>query len=150
MVKLIKSIGSIDEMRGRAASCMPDWPLHTQDRSKAQIAYQDFSGSWKRGRPWHSKKARWNTRRCNEPLSEIDRKTLADRLGLVFVPAIIAELYVCESYTADIRAGRRRPHLRHWETRRNLSTQRCAKLQMCTCGAESRCYHLSENCPTVH
>lgn len=30
MVKLIKSIGPIDEMSGRAASCMPDWPLHTR------------------------------------------------------------------------------------------------------------------------
>jgi hypothetical protein len=36
------------------------------------------------------------------------------RLGAVAISAIAAALGVCEAYAADIRAGRRVPHRRHW------------------------------------
>jgi hypothetical protein len=36
------------------------------------------------------------------------------RLSSVTISALSSALGVCESYAADIRAGRRRPHPRHW------------------------------------
>jgi hypothetical protein len=43
------------------------------------------------------------------------------RLGAVTISAIAAALGVCEAYAADIRAGRRRPHPRHWQALAGLS-----------------------------
>jgi hypothetical protein len=37
------------------------------------------------------------------------------RLGSVTISTISSVLGVSESYAADIRAGRHRPHPRHWE-----------------------------------
>jgi len=49
----------------------------------------------------------------------LDRQTyvtkIQPRLGAVTIPAISATLGVSEPYAADIRAGRRRPHPRHWQ-----------------------------------
>lgn len=38
------------------------------------------------------------------------------RLGMVKIASIASALGVSEPYAADIRAGRRRPHPRHWQT----------------------------------
>ena len=60
-------------------------------------------------RAWHSK-----------PLSAWpDEKTylgeIQPRLSSITISALSSALGICESYAADIRAGRRRPHPRHWE-----------------------------------
>jgi CRISPR-associated protein Cas1 len=48
-----------------------------------------------------------------------DEKTymseIQPRLSSVTISALSSALGVCESYAADIRAGRRRPHPRHWQ-----------------------------------
>ena len=41
-------------------------------------------------------------------------REIQPRLGAVTIPAISAALGVSEPYGADIRAGRRCPHPRHW------------------------------------
>ena len=46
----------------------------------------------------------------------IYRNEIQPRLSGVTIPAIMSALNVCESYAADIRRGKRRPHARHWET----------------------------------
>jgi CRISPR-associated endonuclease Cas1 len=43
------------------------------------------------------------------------------RLRTVTIPAIAAALGVSEPYAADIRAGRRRPHPRHWQALARLA-----------------------------
>lgn len=57
------------------------------------------------------------TRSDHPPLlnEETYRREIQPRLLSVTVPALMAALKVCESYAADIRAGRRRPHPRHWQ-----------------------------------
>jgi CRISPR-associated endonuclease Cas1 len=47
---------------------------------------------------------------------EVYRNEIQPRLSGVTIPAIMSALNVCESYAADIRRGRRRPHPRHWQT----------------------------------
>lgn len=42
------------------------------------------------------------------------------RLSSVAITTLSSTLGVCESYAADIRAGRRRPHPRHWRVLGNL------------------------------
>ena len=42
------------------------------------------------------------------------------RLNTVTISRLASTLNVCESYAADIRAGRRRPHQRHWQVLANL------------------------------
>jgi hypothetical protein len=44
------------------------------------------------------------------------RNEIQPRLSNLTVSVIMSALNVCESYAADIRRGRRRPHARHWET----------------------------------
>jgi CRISPR-associated endonuclease Cas1 len=43
------------------------------------------------------------------------------RLKTVSLRSLMLALNICESYAANIRAGRRRPHPRHWETLAQLS-----------------------------
>jgi hypothetical protein len=38
------------------------------------------------------------------------------RLSSITISVLSSALGVCESYAADIRSGRRRPHPRHWQT----------------------------------
>jgi len=61
-------------------------------------------------------------RRAWRPSSQpawLDEQTygqrIQPRLRAVTIPAIAAALGVSEPYAADIRAGRRRPHPRHWQ-----------------------------------
>jgi CRISPR-associated endonuclease Cas1 len=48
-------------------------------------------------------------------------RNIQPRLGTVTIPAISAALGVSEPYAADIRAGRRRPHPRHWQALAELA-----------------------------
>ena len=47
---------------------------------------------------------------------EVYRNEIQPRLSGVTIPVIMSALNVCASYAADIRAGRRLPHARHWGT----------------------------------
>jgi len=42
-------------------------------------------------------------------------KQIQPRLSSIRISVLSSVLGVCESYAADIRAGRRRPHPRHWQ-----------------------------------
>jgi hypothetical protein len=46
---------------------------------------------------------------------ETYREKIRPRLAGVTVPAISSALGISEPYATDIRAGRRRPHPRHWQ-----------------------------------
>jgi len=46
---------------------------------------------------------------------ETYRREIQPRLANVAVSVLMSALSVCESYAADIRRGRRRPHARHWD-----------------------------------
>jgi hypothetical protein len=63
--------------------------------------------------------ARWAWRASDKP-AWLDEETYArkiqPRLAGVAVPAISSALGISEPYATDIRAGRRRPHPRHWQT----------------------------------
>jgi len=62
--------------------------------------------------------ARWAWRASDKP-AWLDEETylrkIQPRLAAVTVPAISSALSVSEPYATDIRAGRRRPHPRHWQ-----------------------------------
>jgi len=51
------------------------------------------------------------------------------RLEAVTIPAISAAIGVSEPYAADIRAGERVPHPRHWQTLAQLvgAAPKCAE-----------------------
>jgi CRISPR-associated endonuclease Cas1 len=49
------------------------------------------------------------------------REEIQPRLAAVTVPTIVSALAVSESYATNIRAGRRRPHPRHWLTLAKLA-----------------------------
>jgi len=53
--------------------------------------------------------------RPNWPDEKTYVRQIQPRLGSVTISTISSTLGVCESYAADIRAGRHRPHPRHWE-----------------------------------
>jgi len=60
---------------------------------------------------------------CQPKISdEVYRNEIQPRLAGVTIPAIMSALNVCASYAADIRRGRRRPHVRHWKTLARLTT----------------------------
>lgn len=46
---------------------------------------------------------------------EVYAEKIQPRLSSVTIASIASTLGVCESYAADIRAGRHRPHPRHWQ-----------------------------------
>ncbi|SRR5713101_5006810 len=52
---------------------------------------------------------------------ETYKKKIEPRLVRIAVPAISSALGVSEPYAADIRAGKRRPHPRHWEALARLA-----------------------------
>jgi hypothetical protein len=55
----------------------------------------------------------------NRISDEVYQREIQPRLVSVAIPALASALQVSVPYAADIRAGRRRPHPRHW---RQLST----------------------------
>jgi hypothetical protein len=91
--------------RGRIAAQSPDAQARraeTQRRNAtAQLAWE------KSGQPKIS--------------DEVYRKEIHPRLAGMTVSTIMSALNVCESYAADIRAGKRRPHARHWRTLARLA-----------------------------
>jgi ribosomal protein L32 len=48
-------------------------------------------------------------------------EAIQPRLSSITISALSSALGVCESYAADIRAGRRRPHPRHWQALAELA-----------------------------
>jgi len=65
---------------------------------------------WAAQREWLSEpKSDWLTERFY-------MDSVQPRLGSLTISAIASTLGVSEVYAADIRAGRRRPHPRHWES----------------------------------
>ena len=68
--------------------------------------------------------AQWGWLRSSQPawLNEsIYAKEIQPRLAGITVRAISLALGVSESYAADVRAGRRRPHPRHWQALAELA-----------------------------
>jgi CRISPR-associated endonuclease Cas1 len=53
-------------------------------------------------------------------------REIQPRLASIPISKIAATLGVCESYAADIRSGRRRPHPRHWEALGRLVDVSCS------------------------
>ena len=50
------------------------------------------------------------------PNEETYREKIQPRLSGITIPALMSALDVSKPYAADIRAGRRQPHPRHWLT----------------------------------
>jgi CRISPR-associated endonuclease Cas1 len=93
--ELIKSA-----MRGRIAAQSPEAQAR---RTETQLRNANALLTWeKSGQP--------------KITDEVYRNEIQPRLAGVTIPTIMSALNVCASYAADIRAGRRRPHPRHWET----------------------------------
>src|SRR5215469_12641108 len=85
---------------GRVAAQMPESRLKC---SKSQRQHEAAKRAWRSKPPfaWPDEKAY---------LTEIQ-----PRLPSVTISVLSSALGVCESYAADIRGGRRRPHQRHWQ-----------------------------------
>jgi CRISPR-associated endonuclease Cas1 len=65
----------------------------------------------------HAAKRAWRPSDMPDWLNEMTyREKIQPRLAEVTVPAISKALGISQPYATDIRAGRRRPHPRHWET----------------------------------
>jgi CRISPR-associated endonuclease Cas1 len=54
---------------------------------------------------------------------EFYREEIQPRLAGITVPVIASALGLSQSYAAEIRAGRKRPHPRHWQTLAQLAEQ---------------------------
>jgi hypothetical protein len=50
------------------------------------------------------------------PDEEAYTREIQPRLSSVAISILCSTLGICESYAADIRAGRHRPHPRHWQS----------------------------------
>jgi len=61
-------------------------------------------------------KARHASHQPHWLLEEVYRAEIQPRLAAVTVPVISSALGVSQPYAAEIRACRRRPHPRHWQT----------------------------------
>jgi len=55
------------------------------------------------------------------PDEDAYRREIQPRLASVTISTISSTLGICESYAADIRAGRHRPHPRHWKSLAKLA-----------------------------
>jgi CRISPR-associated endonuclease Cas1 len=62
-----------------------------------------------------AKRAWRSVRRPTCPDEHSYTREIQPRLAAVTISAISSALGICESYAADIRAGRHRPHQRHWQ-----------------------------------
>jgi hypothetical protein len=72
-------------------------------RSETQLRHKGAQREWRL-----ESKPSWLT-------SEFYESVVQPRLASVAIPAIATALGVSIPYAADIRAGRRRPHPRHWQ-----------------------------------
>src|SRR5215471_7799645 len=67
-------------------------------------------------RPHHAAKRTWQSApKTAWPDETAYLREIQPRLAPVTISTISSALGVCESYAADIRAGRHRPHPRHWK-----------------------------------
>jgi CRISPR-associated endonuclease Cas1 len=85
---------------GRIAAQAPE---SQKKRSETQQKHEAAKREWRK-----SPKPTW-------PSEKICREEVLPRLASVTISTLASTLGVSESYAADIRAGRRRPHPRHWE-----------------------------------
>jgi len=85
---------------GRTAALRPDaLRKHSETQRRHEAA--------KRG--WRSAQKSW------WPDESTYIREIQPRLASITISTISSTLGVCESYAADIRAGRHRPHPRHWQ-----------------------------------
>jgi hypothetical protein len=80
-----------------------------QSRSETQRRHEEAKRAWRL-----SSTSDWPDE--NTYVQEIQ-----PRLNTVTISRLASTLNVCESYAADIRAGRRRPHQRHWRALAELA-----------------------------
>ena len=85
---------------GRVAALRPE---SLKKHSETQRRHEAAKRAWRL-----SQQPNWPDR------STYDRK-IRPRLTSIAISTISSTLGVCESYAADIRAGRHRPHPRHWQ-----------------------------------
>jgi CRISPR-associated endonuclease Cas1 len=84
---------------GRAAALRPEARMK---RSETQRAHEAAKREWR------------SAQRPIWPDEHTYVRDVQPRLASVTISTISSTLGVCESYAADIRAGRHRPHRRHW------------------------------------
>jgi CRISPR-associated protein Cas1 len=84
---------------GRVVAQAPEARLK---RSESQRQHEAAKRSWR------------STKLCAWPDKKTYLNEIQTRLPSATISAISSALDVCQSYAADIRAGRRRPHPRHW------------------------------------
>ena len=85
---------------GRLAAQLPE---ANKRRAQSQRLHQAGQRAWRL-----ADKPSWLTRDFYE-------REIQPKLSSVTVRTIVSALEVCDSYAADIRAGRRCPHPRHWQ-----------------------------------
>jgi hypothetical protein len=87
--------------RGRIAAQSPEAQARrTQTQRQNAVA----QAAWKQ------------STRETEITEKVYQLEIQPQLSRLTIPVLMKALNVCKSYAADIRAGRRRPHPRHWET----------------------------------
>lgn len=79
-------------------------------RSASQTRHEAAKRAW-----------RSTPERVTWPDEKIYMNKIQPQLSSVPISVLSSALGVCESYAADIRAGRRRPHARHWEALARLA-----------------------------
>jgi hypothetical protein len=91
----------------------------TELAKAGRIAAQDIDAQRKRSGTQQRHKAaqrEWRlTSKDNRISDEVYRREIQPGLASATISAIATLLGVSIPYAADIRAGRRRPHPRHWE-----------------------------------
>ena len=87
--------------RGRVAAQSPE---SQKKRSETHLRHGAAKRAWRA-----SPKPAWLT-------EAIYLETIQPKLGEVTLSTVASTLGISESYAADIRAGRHRPHPRHWQT----------------------------------
>jgi hypothetical protein len=91
---------------------------------KGRVASHTYDAEARRAETQRRHAAEQKAWRPSKQPAWLDEKTYREkiqpRLAEVTVPAISTALGISEPYATDIRAGKRRPHPRHWLTLANL------------------------------
>ncbi len=91
----------------------------TELAKTGRVAAQGFDAQQKRSETQVRHKAAeraWRLKSKDSPISEeVYQKEIQPRLASATISAIASMLQISIPYAADIRAGRRRPHPRHWQ-----------------------------------
>jgi hypothetical protein len=90
--------------RGRIAAQSPEAQARRAETRTQNAAHQR---AWKKSPAWLDE--------------ETYREQIQPRLRNITVRTLMLALNICESYASNIRAGRRRPHPRHWATLARLT-----------------------------